>query len=61
MCLLTHRKYVAIILHIYSNTKEIMHTTIIVNKQTRDNLKKIGQKGQTYDDLLQKLIKKMEQ
>jgi len=35
-----------------------MHTTIIVNKDTRDNLKKIGQKGQTYDNLIQELIKK---
>ncbi len=34
------------------------HTTIILNKYTRDNLKKIGQKGQTYDDLIQKMIKK---
>lgn len=34
------------------------HTTIILNKNTRDNLKKIGNKGQTYDDLIQELIKK---
>ena len=33
------------------------HTTIILNKDIRDNLKKLGQKGQTYDDLIQELIK----
>ena len=36
----------------------IDHTTIILDKDTRDDLKKIGQKGQTYDDLIQELIKK---
>ena len=35
-----------------------MNTTIVINKETRDGLKKIGQKGQTYDDLIQELIKK---
>ena len=34
-----------------------MMTTIVVTKETRDNLKKLGQKGQTYDDLIQELIK----
>jgi len=34
------------------------HTTIILNKDTKDDLKKLGQKGQTYDDLIQELIKK---
>ena len=33
------------------------HTTIILNKDTKDDLKKLGQKGQTYDDLIQELIK----
>ena len=34
------------------------HTTIILNKDTRDDLKKIGLKGQTYDDILKILITK---
>ena len=34
-----------------------MNTTIVITKETRDNLKNLGQKGQTYDDLIQKLIK----
>jgi len=34
-----------------------MITTIVVAKQTRDDLKKIGHKGQTYDDLICELIK----
>jgi len=33
------------------------HTTIILNEDTKDDLKKLGQKGQTYDDLIQELIK----
>ncbi len=40
------------------NTGTRDHTTIILNKDTRDDLKKIGQKGQTYDELIQKLIRK---
>ena len=35
-----------------------MNITIVNNKETKDSLKKNGQKGQTYDDLSQELIKK---
>ena len=35
-----------------------MQTTIVLSKDTRDHLKKLGKKGQTYDDLIQELIKK---
>ena len=31
-------------------------TTIIVEDKTRDMLKQIGSKGQSYDDLIKKLI-----
>jgi len=33
-----------------------MNTTIVINKETRDGLKKIGQKGQTYDEIIKILI-----
>jgi len=56
--LVTHKKYVAILSFILAISLYLMHTTIILNKDTRDDLKKIGQKGQTYDDLIQELIKK---
>lgn len=32
-------------------------TTIKVSKDTRDELKKMGNKGDTYDDIIIKLIK----
>jgi len=32
-------------------------TTIEVSKQTRDLLKKIGKKGETYDDIIRRLLK----
>jgi alpha/beta superfamily hydrolase len=31
-------------------------TTIPIKKSTRDELKKLGRKGETYDTILQKLI-----
>ena len=31
-------------------------TTIPIKKTTRDELKKLGRKGETYDSILQKLI-----
>ena len=31
-------------------------TTIPLKKNTRDKLKKLGQKGETYDNIIQKLI-----
>lgn len=31
-------------------------STIVVTKNVREQLKKIGQKGQTYDDILKLLI-----
>ena len=31
-------------------------TTILVESKTRENLKQLGTKGQTYDDLINELI-----
>ncbi len=31
-------------------------TTIQIKKITRENLKKIGRKGQTYDDIIENLL-----
>ena len=33
-----------------------MQTTIQVSKETRERLKKIGSKGQTYDEIIVKLL-----
>ena len=33
-----------------------MQTTIQVSKETRARLKKIGSKGQTYDEIIEKLL-----
>jgi hypothetical protein len=34
----------------------VMETTILVKKSTRDLLREIGRKNQTYDDLINELI-----
>ena len=34
-----------------------MLTTIVVTKETRDQLKKLGKKGETYDHIVQELLK----
>lgn len=39
-------------LHIIINMK----TTILVEEETRDRLKKLGRKNQTYDQLINELI-----
>jgi len=31
-------------------------TTIAISKETRDQLKDLGKKGETYDEILRKLI-----
>ena len=31
-------------------------TTIQISRETREKLKKIGSKGQTYDEVIQKLL-----
>ena len=31
-------------------------TTIMVKKETRDILKELGKKGETYDDIIRRLI-----
>jgi len=31
-------------------------TTIAISKETRDQLKELGKKGETYDEILRKLI-----
>jgi hypothetical protein len=36
-------------------------TTIPLSKKTRDLLKKFGQKGETYDELIQRLLEIAEQ
>lgn len=33
-----------------------MATTISLNEKTRDRLKKLGNKGDTYDDIVERLI-----
>ena len=33
-------------------------TTILIKDETREKLKKIGHKGQSYDSIIQELIKK---
>ena len=33
-----------------------MQTTIQVSKETRERLKKIGSNGQTYDEIIEKLL-----
>jgi predicted CopG family antitoxin len=33
-------------------------TTIQISKETREKLADIGKKGETYDDIIKKLIKK---
>ena len=32
-------------------------TTIQLSRETRDQLKDLGRKGETYDDIIQKLLK----
>ena len=32
------------------------HTTIQISKETREKLKKIGTKGQTYDEIIEGLL-----
>ncbi len=32
------------------------HTTIQVSKETREKLKKLGRKGQTYDEVIENLL-----
>ena len=33
-------------------------TTIQIDEKTRDNLRKLGIKGETYDDIINRLISK---
>jgi len=37
---------------------KVEKTTIEVSKETRDQLKDIGKKGETYDQIIRKLLKK---
>ena len=34
----------------------VMGTTISLDEETRDRLKKLGEKGDSYDDIVQQLI-----
>ena len=36
----------------------MVQTTIQVSKETREKLKNIGSKGQTYDEIIEKLLDK---
>lgn len=38
------------------NLYNMEETTIQIKKITRENLKKIGRKGQTYDDIIENLL-----
>ena len=45
----------------YSNYKEcgkMGNTTISVNKETKNALLKLGSKGETYDSIIRKLLKR---
>lgn len=33
-------------------------TTIVIEKIVRDNLKELGKKGETYNDIIKRLIEK---
>ncbi len=33
-----------------------MKTTIVLSTETRDQLKELGKKGETYDEILNKLL-----
>jgi len=35
-------------------------TTIVIERETRDKLKKIGKKGETYNDIIKRLIENNE-
>jgi hypothetical protein len=35
---------------------DLVRTTIVVDTSTRDKLKKLGTKGQTYEDIILKLM-----
>jgi len=35
-------------------------TTIVIERETRDKLKKIGRKGETYNDIIKRLIENAE-
>jgi len=37
----------------------MMDTTILVYKKTRERLRKIGGKGETYDDIINRLLDKV--
>ena len=34
----------------------MQQTTIQISKETREKLKKVGRKGQTYDEIIEKLL-----
>jgi len=36
-------------------------TTIQVSKKTRDDLKRIGKKGETYDEIIRRLLEEQSQ
>jgi hypothetical protein len=38
-----------------------MHTAILLKKTTRDRLKDAGKKGESYDDIINRLLDKEEQ
>ena len=50
-CIVTHNNYIQDI-----DLYNMEETTIQIKKITRENLKKIGRKGQTYDDIIENLL-----
>lgn len=36
-----------------------MKTTIVITKETRDKLSKAGRKGQTYDNIINELLRQI--
>ncbi len=52
-----HRTY--IILYATYNHDTSEKTTILVKKKTREQLKGLGRKGETYDDIIVRLMEKI--
>ncbi len=38
-----------------------MYTCIRISEETREKLKRLGRKGETYDDIIRRLIEEVEE
>jgi len=50
--------YLVIYITLYRSILSMKKSTILVESKTRENLKQLGMKGQTYDQLINDLIMK---